>query len=159
MATKKKSTSNLSSRAGDFAKNIWLAGLGAYGESFDEQKSPPKSVKDLPKLFRDLVEKGEDIESTQKPKKSKRLTQDSGESFEHRIKKMRESFGMGWSANNSNEDLSRIESKIDQLRDEVTALARDVARLSPSKPQKKSASSGKKRNPVKSAAKKTTTKK
>ena len=52
--------SNVSDKASEIAKNIWLAGLGAYGKAFDEaQDRIDKASKEPPRLFKDLVAKGE----------------------------------------------------------------------------------------------------
>lgn len=54
--------------AADLARNIWLAGLGAYGKAWDQaQDRLEKAEKDTAKLFDDLVSKGQKIEKeTQK---------------------------------------------------------------------------------------------
>ncbi len=54
---------NVSDKASEIAKNIWLAGLGAYGKAFDEaQDRLDKASKEPPRLFKDLVKKGEELE-------------------------------------------------------------------------------------------------
>ena len=48
--------SKVTDKAGEIAKNIWLAGVGAYGRAVDEaQSSLRKATPQPPKLFRDLV--------------------------------------------------------------------------------------------------------
>ena len=47
MSKKKAGKSGITERAGDFAKNIWLAGLGAYGEAYDEVANQQKNLKEL----------------------------------------------------------------------------------------------------------------
>lgn len=122
MSEKKSKKAGIGEKAGDFAKNIWLAGLGAYGEDYDEVKNPPKSVKDLPKLFRDLVEKGESIESKQKPKRSERIKSDPSENFEQRVRRMKENLNLGWPYPGADKDSSHLEDKIDSLGEEVAEL-------------------------------------
>ena len=44
-------------KASEIAKNIWLAGVGAYGRAVDEsQDRLEKAGVETPKLFKDLVE-------------------------------------------------------------------------------------------------------
>ena len=58
--------SNVTDKASEIAKNIWLAGLGAYGKAFDEAQDRldklDKASKEPPRLFKDLVKKGEQLE-------------------------------------------------------------------------------------------------
>lgn len=49
----------------EIAKNIWLAGLGAYGKSIDEAKSVSDKSSSL---FEELVAKGAKIEESAKEK-------------------------------------------------------------------------------------------
>ena len=50
--------SKASDKASEIAKNIWLAGLGAYGKAFDEAHDRlDKAAKEPPRLFKELVEK------------------------------------------------------------------------------------------------------
>lgn len=51
----------------EIAKNIWLAGLGAYGKSIDEAKSVSDKSSTL---FEELVAKGAKIEESAKEKLS-----------------------------------------------------------------------------------------
>ena len=50
--------------SGDTARKIWLAGIGAYGRAFSEASDQlSKVTKGGGKVFDDLVEKGEVIET------------------------------------------------------------------------------------------------
>ena len=50
-------------RAEGVAKQVWFAGLGAYGMSFDELKSNYEKVNEQSqKLFKDLVSRGERLQ-------------------------------------------------------------------------------------------------
>ncbi len=50
--------------AEEFARTIWLAGLGAYGNSFDEAQGRYEKISvEASKLFDDLVVKGSEIET------------------------------------------------------------------------------------------------
>ena len=140
MATK-KSKAALGERAGDFARNIWLAGLGAYGEAYDEKASPPKSLKELPQLFKDLVDKGAGLESgTDKPARAgrKRSALYDSENIEQRIRRMRENLTLNWPGQGST-DVERLEHKIDALSEQVAKLQKQLDKLADSKPKKKAA--------------------
>ena len=50
-------------KTSDIAKNIWLAGLGAYGKALSDAKGRlDEAAKEPPRLFRELVEKGVNLE-------------------------------------------------------------------------------------------------
>ena len=52
------------SKAESMAKSVWFAGLGAYGMSYDELKSSYDKVNEQSqKLFKDLVSRGEKLQS------------------------------------------------------------------------------------------------
>ncbi len=140
MATK-KSKAALSERAGDFARNIWLAGLGAYGEAYDDMANPPKSLKELPQLFKDLVDKGAGLESgggkTSKAARKRSALADS-ENIEQRIRRMRENLSLSWTGQSS-ADVDRLEQKIDALSEQVGQLQQQLDKLGATKPRKKAA--------------------
>ena len=78
--TDKKTTSSKTSKSknmgSDTARKIWLAGIGAYGKAFSEAKEGlTKVTKETSKVFDDLVEKGEMIE-TMVSYKSKEVAHD-----------------------------------------------------------------------------------
>jgi len=55
--------------AEEFARKIWLAGLGAYGKSIDEAQGRYEQLSaDTQKVFEELVVKGEALESNAKGK-------------------------------------------------------------------------------------------
>ena len=55
--------SKVTDKASEIAKNIWLAGVGAYGRAVDEaQSNLKKATPQPPKLFRDLVKAGSQLE-------------------------------------------------------------------------------------------------
>ena len=132
MSKKKAGKSGITERAGDFAKNIWLAGLGAYGEAYDEVANQQKNLKELPALFKELVEKGAGIESSEHVPKKKRgdktkaskkvdLSALEGETLEQRIRRMRESLSLNW-PNQPTTDIQALEEKIDRLSGEVSEI-------------------------------------
>lgn len=111
-------------KAGELAKQVWLAGLGAYGKAFDEASGRyDKATKETPKLFRDLVAKGSKLEEETKEKLADSKIGQSSSNLEQRIQKMRESMNFSFPTPVSSSDLERVEAKLDKL-------AKDVARLS-----------------------------
>ena len=67
--TKLDSIKGKVNEAEEFARKIWLAGLGAYGKSFDEaQGRYEKMSVEASKMFDDLVVKGSKIETEAKDK-------------------------------------------------------------------------------------------
>lgn len=157
MAKKKSDKSALSGRASDFAKNIWLAGLGAYGEAYDEMTNQQKSLKELPQLFKELVAKGSGFESTSdssaKKTATKKVSEASGvlnsESIDQRIRRMRETLQLSW-PQQSNNQIQRLEEKIDLLSAEINEL-KSLIKTSAKKAPKKRRTTGSK---VKAATKK-----
>lgn len=124
------SKDKLSDKAGDFSKNIWLAGLGAYGKVFDEASEKyTKASKDMPKLFKDLVAKGEQLEVRAKEQVTEPLIKTST-NIEARIEKMRESLGFGRAEGAA--DIARLEAKLDQVIESVAALASEVNKIATS---------------------------
>jgi polyhydroxyalkanoate synthesis regulator phasin len=110
----------VSDKASEIAKNIWLAGLGAYGKAFDEaQGRLDKAAKEPPRLFKDLVEKGTQLEDEVRDSLSN-IRKSSTSSVEERINKVRENFtllGRG-------DELAEISAKLDALTAKVDALAK-----------------------------------
>lgn len=108
---------------GDIAKNIWLAGLGAYGRAFDEaQERYEQASKETPRLFTELVEKGKNLESQARATIDDVAAKGKGTatSLEERINKMRSSLGF---AGVSVEDFERLEKKVDALTKKVNAMS------------------------------------
>jgi len=152
--------SNVSDKASEIAKNIWLAGVGAYGKAADEaQERLEKAGVETPKLFRDLgkggaaLEEGarESIKSTRRASKS---------SVEERINKVRENFNL--QRFGRSDELAELQTKVDLISSKLdlltTALTESGAILTPkaarkSPPRKPAAKKVAKRKP---AAKKTT---
>jgi hypothetical protein len=57
------------STAEEMARKIWLAGLGAYGQGYEEAKGRIESLStDSSKFFDELVVKGEKLETEGKDK-------------------------------------------------------------------------------------------
>ena len=114
--------SNVSDKASEIAKNIWLAGLGAYGKAFDEAHDRLDKVSKEPeRLFRDLVEKGSKLEDEVKDSLSN-IRKSSASSVEERIKKVRENFQLNLPVRAN--ELAEINTKLDALTRKVDALAK-----------------------------------
>jgi len=122
----KKSLQDLkdaTNHAGEVAKSIWLAGLGAYGRAYDEaHEALEKASKETPKLFTELVDKGNRLETQARAKLGEATNIGKTISIEERISKMRASLGFGHTA--SADDLSRLEKKLDALSKKVDALSK-----------------------------------
>ncbi|GGO73519.1 MULTISPECIES: phasin family protein [Bowmanella] len=101
--------------AEDFARKIWLAGLGAYGKSLDEvQGRYEKLNADAAKVFDELVEKGSKIEADTKDKLKEKTN------VEARVAEVRKKLGL---------DKPDMEQKVDELSAKIDALAAAVAKL------------------------------
>lgn len=118
----------IGNKAGELAKQVWLAGLGAYGKAFDEATERyDKATKESPKLFRELVAKGARIENEAKEAIADSKIGKTSSNLEQRINKMRESVNFSFPSPVSTEDLSRVEARLDKLAREVAKLSRAVA--------------------------------
>lgn len=88
-------------KAEALAKNIWLAGLGAYSRAYEEMLDRYDDVQDRvdeineegQKVFGDLVKRGQDIQSDIEGQVSK-----SRETLEERVEEIRSRFGGGLSS-------------------------------------------------------------
>jgi predicted nucleic acid-binding Zn-ribbon protein len=114
-------------KASDVAKNIWLAGLGAYGKAYDDAVSRVEQAgKDVPKLFEDLVKKGAHIEADSPP--AENPLEKARTDIEERIAKMRENLGFG-KVINASDDISQLTAKVDALTTKVDSLSKELSRL------------------------------
>ena len=120
---------NLTDKAGDVAKSIWLACLGAYGKAFDEAVNQYGKVsKETSKMFDDLVEVGRKLDSESHAKLSKAKTKTTA-TIEDRINKVRGSVNLS-ALNMGGSDAAKIEelnSKIDVLSEKLDALLDSMA--------------------------------
>lgn len=141
--------SNVTDKASEIAKNIWLAGLGAYGKAFDEaQGRLDKATKEPPRLFKDLVEKGAVLEDEVRDSLST-IRKTSASSVEERINKVRETFSITHRRSN---ELEEIHAKLDALTAKVDALTRAVAAKPAKRAAAKKAPAAKKSAPAKKKA-------
>ncbi|GGD55805.1 phasin family protein [Lacimicrobium alkaliphilum] len=113
--TKLDSIKNTVNDAEDFARKIWLAGLGAYGKSLDEvQGRYEKLNADASKMFDELVVKGTKLETEAKGKIKAKTN------VEARVAEVRQKLGL---------DKPEMEQKVDELSARIDALTAAVATL------------------------------
>jgi predicted nucleic acid-binding Zn-ribbon protein len=107
-------------KAGDLAKSIWLAGLGAYGKAFDEAQGRYEKVsKETSRMFDELVVKGKKLEDDTSGKLHD-AKEKSTSTLDERITKVRQSLGFGeFSKDAKIDDLSakveELSHKLDQV--------------------------------------------
>ena len=103
------------SEAEEFARKIWLAGLGAYGKSFDEaQGQYEKLSAEASKVFDELVQKGEKLETEAKDKIKAKTN------VEERVSEVRKKLGL---------DKASADEKVEELSAKIDALTEAVAKL------------------------------
>jgi len=112
--------SKVSDKASEIAKNIWLAGVGAYGKAVDEAQGRLEKAMEPPKLFRDLVKAGSALEED-----ARNVLETGSASVEQRINRVRENFHMQRPARI--EDIVALQKKVDQLSRKVDKLTRALA--------------------------------
>lgn len=97
------------------ARKIWLAGIGAYGKSFEEVQSQYEKLNtETTRLFEELVAKGEKLEANTK------ATINEKTSVEKRVQDVRKKLGL---------DTADTDTKIDELSLKVDALVQAVSKL------------------------------
>lgn len=118
MTTKKTDTvKGKFNEAEDFARKIWLAGLGAYGKSVEEaQGRYDKLSAEASKMFDDLVSKGENLEDDARSK-FKSTTSD----VENRVSEVRKKLGLD--SEPSDQRIEELSAKVDALTEAVAKLA------------------------------------
>lgn len=104
-------------KASEIARNIWLAGVGAYGRAVEEAQGRLEKAMEPPKLFRDLVKVGAALEED-----ARQGTVAARHSVEERINRVRENFHNQRPARI--EDLVVLHRKIDQLTRKVERLSK-----------------------------------
>lgn len=124
MSDDKSDKSKVTDKASEIARNIWLAGVGAYGRAVDEaQGRMEKAGVDTPKLFRELVKAGAALED--EARKSISSSRAARASVEERIHRVRENFHLQLPARG--EDLLALHEKIDRLTLKVEELSAALA--------------------------------
>jgi hypothetical protein len=111
--------SKVTDKAGEIAKNIWLAGVGAYGKAVDEaQDRLEKAGVETPKLFKDLVKAGAALEDEARETLS---TGSARSSVEERINRVRDNFNLQRPVRG--EDLLELHRKVDLISQKLDILA------------------------------------
>ena len=111
--------SKVTDKAGEIAKNIWLAGVGAYGKAVDEaQGRMEKAGVEPPKLFRELVKAGAALE--EEARGALEAGAAARNTVEDRIQRVRDNFNRQRPLRG--EDLMALHDKIDRLSDRLEAL-------------------------------------
>lgn len=153
-------TDKVTDKAGEIAKNIWLAGVGAYGRAVDEaQGRLEKAGMEPPKLFRELVKAGAALED--EARDAIEAGQAARNSVEERINRVRENFSLQRPVRG--EDLLALHEKIDRLSTRLDALADALNASVSTKPSRKAPARKKKaaagKRPAKAPGKKAPAKK
>ena len=116
--------SKVTDKASEIAKNIWLAGVGAYGKAVeDAQGRLEKAGMEPPKLFKELVKAGTALEDDARG--ALQSTASARSSVEERINRVRENFHNQRPARI--EDLNALHKKVDQLSRKVDRLTKALA--------------------------------
>lgn len=109
----------IKSKVGDaeeFARKIWLAGLGAYGKSFDEVQGQYEKLNvEASKVFEELVSKGAELETDAKGKFKEKAN------IEERVAEVRQKLGLD--KQSADEKIAELSAKIDALTDAVAKLS------------------------------------
>lgn len=104
--------------AEDFARKIWLAGLGAYGKSYDEVQGRVEDLNsEASKVFEELVDKGEKLEAEAKDK----FKEKTDFKVKERVSEVREKLGMN--SKDTNQRIDELSAKIEALTESVAKLA------------------------------------
>jgi hypothetical protein len=112
--------SKVTDKASEIARNIWLAGVGAYGRAVEEAQGRLEKAMEPPKLFRDLVKAGTALEE-----EARESTIAARHSVEERINRVRENFHNQRPARI--EDLIALQKKVEQLSRKVDSLRKALA--------------------------------
>ena len=145
--------SKVTDKASEIAKNIWLAGVGAYGKAVeDAQGRLEKAGVEPPKLFKDLVKAGTALED--EAREALESGASARSSVEERINRVRENFHNQRPARI--EDLQALHKKVDQLTRKVDRLARALAEQNPTPRKTKAKTKTKTATRKKSPARKKT---
>lgn len=143
--------SKVTDKASEIAKNIWLAGVGAYGKAVeDAQDRFEKAGVEPPKLFRELVKAGTALEDD--AREAIETTSSARHSVEERINRVRENFHMQRPARI--EDVAALNKKVDQLTRKVDRLSKALAEQGVTKKARKAPAKKKTRATAKAAPKK-----
>ncbi len=94
-------------------KQIWLAGLGAYGMSLDNiQEKAGKLAQERKELFDLLVDRGEQMQDETNSALSQKV-----EEVEGRIEKIKQQLSEGYSSSPLAQRVDQVVSKLDKLNE------------------------------------------
>lgn len=153
------SDSKSGEKPSDIARNIWLAGLGAYGRALkDAQGRLEEAAKEPPRLFKELVEKGTKLDAEVRDSLAN-IRKSGGMSVEERIQRVRETFnfslGRGDELTAINHKLDTLIARVDELAAQVNAKpAKKTARKTPARKTKSKAAKKATKSPAKKPARK-----
>lgn len=105
------------------ARKVWLAGIGAYGKSFDEVQGRYEQINtEAGKVFDDLVNKGEKLEADAKGKfeETKGKIKSSAK-IEERVAEVRTKLGLD--KDDSEDKIAELSAKVDALTAVISKLA------------------------------------
>jgi polyhydroxyalkanoate synthesis regulator phasin len=114
--------SKVTDKASEIAKNIWLAGVGAYGKAVEDAQGRLEKAMEPPKLFRELVKAGTALEDD--AREALETAAAARSSVEERINRVRENFHMQRPARI--EDLTALHKKVDRLTRKVDKLSKTL---------------------------------
>ena len=140
--------SKMADKASEIAKNIWLAGVGAYGRAVEDAQGRLEKAMEPPKLFRDLVKAGSALEDEARDAIEAGAAARS--SVEERIARVRENFHNQRPARI--EDVAALHKKVDQLTRKLDRLTRVLAEQGIVAPPARKSPTGKKPAAKKKAA-------
>lgn len=99
-----------------FARNVWLAGLGAYGKGAQTvTETIDKAYVESNQLFNDLVDKGTEIQTSLEAKLKQQNV------FERKVDEVRDKLGLNQDI--SDEQIEALTAKVDALTEIVAELA------------------------------------
>ncbi len=116
----------------DIARKIWLAGIGAYGRAVgDATEAYAKMGRETTKIFDDLVGKGAELEN-QVATAAKAYVPEFAEKqraqVEDRMERMKAALGMSEVAADQQENIERIEDRLDALEKKIDAILAAVSK-------------------------------
>lgn len=116
----------------DIARKIWLAGIGAYGRAVgDATEAYAKMGRETTKIFDDLVGKGAELEN-QVTTAAKAYVPEFAEKqraqVEDRMERMKAALGMSEVAADQQENIERIEDRLDALEKKIDAILAAVSK-------------------------------
>jgi len=122
-----KEIKEMAEKASDLAKNIWLAGLGAYGKALDEaqgqyEKVSEKVNKESTRLFDELVAKGKKLEG-ETSHKLHEVKEKSTATLEERLSQVKGSLTFTSKSTDLATQIEELSSKLDLVLEALGAKA------------------------------------